>query len=155
MKVYLDTTVVSVQIFGGFSEQERERHSDVQTLFAKIDSGEIDAIVSFYVLQELYTICAELSDAAELETFAREVLLEILRRRIGVFRLLTREERLVHRHRFTIRDPSDEPHVISALLSGCDAIVTYDTHFDDVRDLIPVYTPTELMASLSGDSTQP
>lgn len=148
MKIYLDTTVVSVQVFGGFSEQERKRHPDVQALFAKIDGGEIDATVSFYVLQELYAICAELADAAELETFAREVLLEILHRRVGIFRLLTREERLIHRRRFTIQDPSDEPHVVAALVSSCDAIVTYDSHFDDIRDLMPVYTPTELIASL-------
>jgi predicted nucleotidyltransferase len=61
MKVYLDTTVVSIQIFGGVSEQERKRHSDVLALFAKVDGGEIDAIVSFYVLQELYAICVELA----------------------------------------------------------------------------------------------
>jgi len=79
MKVYLDTTVVSVQIFGGFSERERGRYSDVQMLFARIDGGEIDAVVSFYVLQELSALCAELADGAELETFVREVLLEILR----------------------------------------------------------------------------
>jgi len=146
MKVYLDTNVVSVQLFGAFSEQERERYPDVQALFAKIDGGEIDATVSFYVLQELYAICAELADATELETFVREIFLELLQRRIGIFRLLTREERLIHRRRFTIRDSSDEPHVIAALVSGCDAIITYDTHFDDVRDLFPVRTPAEWVA---------
>lgn len=148
MKVYLDTTVVGLQVFGGFSELERQRHADVQALFARIDGGDVDATVSFYVLQELYAICAELAEGTEVEIFAREILLEILRRRVGVFRLLTREERLIHRRRFAIRDASDEPHVISALLSGCDAIVTYDTHFDDVRSLISVFTPTELIASL-------
>ena len=149
MKVYLDTSVVSVQVFGGFSENERERYPDVQTLFARIDDGEIDAIVSFYVLQELYAICADLADTQGPEAFAREALLELLQRRIGIFRLLTREERLIHRSRFVLRDPSDEPHVIAAFVSGCEAIVTYDSHFDDVRDIVPVYTPASLIASMS------
>lgn len=147
MKVYLDTTVVSIQLFGSFSERERERRSDVKKLFAKIDSGEVDATVSFYVLQELYMICTELADAAELELFVREVFLEILHHRVGIFGFLAREERLIHRRRFTIRDPSDEPHVIAALISNCDAIVSYDSHFNDVRDIIQVYTPTKLVSS--------
>ncbi len=148
MKVYLDTSVISIQLFGDFSESERERYADVQALFARIDSGEITASVSFYVFQELYAICAELADASELEVFVREVFLELLRLKIGIFRLLTREERLIHRRRFTIRDSSDESHVVAALISGCEVIVTYDTHFEDVRDLIPVRTPSELTASL-------
>ena len=64
------------------------------------------------------------------------------------------KERLIHRRRFAITDASDEPHVIVALLSGCDAILTYDTHFDDVREVIPVYTPTELLASLITDQQE-
>ena len=77
------------------------------------------------------------------------MLLEVLQHRIGVFRFLSREERLIHRRKFTIHDPSDEPHVIAALLSECDAILTYDTHFDDIRDVIPAYTPETLLATLS------
>lgn len=155
MKVYLDTAVVSIQVFGAFSEQERKRYPDVRALFAQIDGGNLEATVSFYVLQELYTICAELVEATELEAFTREVLLELLQRRIGLFRLLTREERLIHRSRFTIHDPSDEPHVIAALVSNCNAIVTYDTHFNDVRHIIPVLTPTELMEHLLDSAAQP
>lgn len=146
MKIYLDTSVIVIQLFGGFSNEERERWPVVQALFARIDHGELDAVLSFYVLQELHEICAELAEDVELETFFREVLLELLQHRVGLFRSLTREERLIHRRRFTIRDPSDEPHVIAALLSGCDAIVTYDTHFDGVRSFISVHTPEELTA---------
>jgi predicted nucleic acid-binding protein len=149
MKIYLDTTVVSIQIFGGFSEKERRRYADVQALFTKIDSGKIDAIVSFYVLQKLYALCTELAEDATVETFAREVFLEILQHRLGIFRLLTREERLIHRYRFTIRDPSDEPHVVTALISGCNAILTDDSHFDEVPAIISVLTPDELLTSLS------
>ena len=148
MKVYLDTTVLGVRVFGPFSEKERERYPDVQSLFAKIDGGEIDAAVSFYALQELHALCAELDADAGFENTVREVLLEILHHRVDILPLLTREERMLYRRRFTIQDASDEPHVICSLVGGCDTIVTYDSHFEEVQGLLTIYTPRQALDAL-------
>ncbi len=59
--------------------------------------------------------------------------------------LLSREERLLHRTRFNIDDPSDQPHAICAYLNKCEAIVTYDEHFQKIKDTLPVYTPEEVI----------
>ena len=42
-------------------------------------------------------------------------------------------------------DPSDIPHVISALVEGCDCIVTYDSHFNAVSDMIRVLKPEDIV----------
>jgi predicted nucleic acid-binding protein len=55
----------------------------------------------------------------------------------------------IQRYRFTVRDPSDEPHVVTALISGCNAILTYDSHFADGQAIISVLTLDELLTSLS------
>lgn len=44
-----------------------------------------------------------------------------------------------------MRDSSDVPHVITAYLNNCSAIVTYDSHFDAVADIIPCYAPDTLL----------
>lgn len=62
--------------------------------------------------------------------------------------LLSREERLLNRARFNINDLSDQPHAISAYLNKCDAIATYDDHFQQIKDKINVYSPEEIIAKL-------
>ena len=56
MKLYLDTSVVSVQILGGYSDLDKQRSADTLNVFKQIDDGRLDAVVSFYVLQELYSV---------------------------------------------------------------------------------------------------
>ena len=43
---------------------------------------------------------------------------------------------------------SDQPHAISAYLNKCDAIATYDDHFQQIKDKINVYSPEEIIAKL-------
>jgi len=50
MKVYLDTSVLNVWLFG--REQETERYAQVCHLFEAINAGMVQAIVSLYSLQE-------------------------------------------------------------------------------------------------------
>lgn len=150
MKLYLDTSVVNINLFGGFSEREKGRYPQVVALFDAINSGRTDAIVSLYTMQEVYGFCRQICSEDEIEFFAREVFCELLENKIGIVGLLTREQRLIHRRRFAIHDPSDEPHIIMAVLSGCDGIVTYDSHFDTVRNRIQVYTPEEVLRVLHG-----
>jgi len=72
----------------------------------------------------------------------------LLANEVKLVPLLTRTERLVHRRRFTIRDASDETHVIVALLQGCDALVAYDERFRDAANVMPYLRPEELLAQL-------
>ena|GEM_PF-4145763 len=69
MKIYLDTNILGVRIFGSYSEAERIRTSDVNALFQKIENGLIDATVSFYVLQELYALCETFATGAAIAPF--------------------------------------------------------------------------------------
>jgi len=64
---------------------------------------------------------------------------------LTVLPYLKRTERSLWRHRIRLRDSSDEPHVGVALAHGCEAIITYDQHFQDVAELIPAYTPEEFL----------
>ena len=50
--------------------------------------------------------------------------------------------------RFTIADSYDALHVACAIFNGCDAIVTYDSHFDTVANIITVVTPQEALTQL-------
>ncbi len=145
MKLYLDTSVVAVQLFGRYTEKDRLRAGDTQTVFDGIDAERFEGIVSFYVLQELHLLSVDLAGETEPEQFSRQSILSLLQHRIGLFRLLNREERLLARRRFTIQDASDEPHVIAAIVSHCDAILTYDAHFASVKPVMPVYTPAEFL----------
>ena len=47
-----------------------------------------------------------------------------------------------------ISDASDKPHVISAYLAGCDAIISYDSHFQEATDFITALTPEEFLAHI-------
>ena len=50
MKIYLDTNILGVLLFGAFSEEEQKRFPDVQKLFTAIDGGELETIVFFSLL---------------------------------------------------------------------------------------------------------
>ena len=64
--------------------------------------------------------------------------------------LLTREERILHSRTFsTLSDASDVSHAISALLAGCDTIVSYDHHFDEIAPILPRYLPEEFASEIA------
>lgn len=48
----------------------------------------------------------------------------------------------------SIIDSSDQPHAITAALSGCHAIVTYDSHFDAIENQIAIHTPESLLREI-------
>lgn len=146
MKIYLDTSVILVYLFGRYSEPER--HPVVSQLFDKIRTGQLLACISLYAFQEIYKFCQEHYQTDVSNAF-RLALLRLLEHPLEINPLLTRYERLIYERRFTISDASDSPHVISAYINRCDAIVSYDSHFDEVTDFIDSLTPETLIAQLN------
>ncbi|GEM_PF-7002206 len=57
MRVYLETSVVVVWLFG--AEREPERRPATEALFRLVDEGRVQAVISLYTLQEVYTFCEE------------------------------------------------------------------------------------------------
>jgi len=147
LKVYLDTSVLNVYLFGKFSDIEVDRFPTVSDLFTLINSGKVHAIVSLYSIQEIYSFCKKIFHH-EVGHVARLSFLKLLNNEIELSGLLSREERLLHRAKFILDDLSDEPHAISAFLNKCDAIVTYDEHFQKIKDILPVYAPEELVSNI-------
>jgi predicted nucleic acid-binding protein len=144
LKVYLDTSVINIYLFGKYSEVESKKVPAVHNLFNLINSNKIHAVTSLYSIQEIFIFCKTIfgSDAGNI---ARLAFLELFKNNISLTGLLTREERLLHRMKFTLDDLSDQPHAISAYLNNCDAIVTHDSHFLKIKDKISIYTPEEII----------
>jgi predicted nucleic acid-binding protein len=126
-RIYLDASVVNVRLFG--QEKESERYAHVLRLFEAIDEGKVVAIVSIYTLQEICIFCRDRLAVKEPEKVAWLALREFLQHELGIVPLLSRVQKIVHSRTFEMRDASDQPHVISAYLYHCDAIVAYDEHF--------------------------
>jgi predicted nucleic acid-binding protein len=55
MKAYLDTTVLTLLLFG--QSHYPQRHAEVTAFFEALDAGRLQAVVSIYALQELCTYC--------------------------------------------------------------------------------------------------
>ncbi|MBM4137366.1 MAG: hypothetical protein FJ241_11120 [Nitrospira sp.] len=145
MNIYLDTSVITVYLFGRYSEIESKRFPIVARLFNLINSNKVHAVISLYSIQEIFVFCKTIF-GSEVGNIARAAFLELFKNEFSLTGLLTREERLLHRMRFIIDDLSDQPHAISAYLNNCNAIVTYDTHFLKIKDIISIYTPEEIVS---------
>ena len=152
MSVYLDVTVLVVYLFGQLKEPNR--YETVSGLFDKLQRQEWRACISLYAFQELYAFCEENYPAADVSEVFRLALLKLLAYSLQIMPLLTRHDRLIYERRFTISDASDKPHVISAHLAGCDAIVSYDQHFQEATDFIAALTPEELFVRLNSQEIQ-
>lgn len=113
MKVYLDTTVVTLLLFG--VQTDPIRHQEVTDFFVELDKGSLQA---------------------------HELML---------LPLLSRENRIVLNRRFPMRDTSDQAHAATAYHGGCEAIVTYDRHYQDIADRIPCLTAAEVLSRLAAD----
>ena len=122
---------------------ESKKAPRVSLLFKLINSGKVHTIISLYTIQEVFIFCKKIF-GTESGSIARLALLELFNNEFVLTRLLTREERLLHRMKFNLDDLSDQPHSISAYLNKCDAIVTYDSHFQKIKDKISIYTPEEI-----------
>ena len=111
-------------------------------------SGRISALISFYALPELYAYVATQYAAVPFNTTLRLSLVELFSVPFVIAPNLQRTEIEKWRHRITLSDATDVPHVASALANQCDGIITFDHHFRQVSNVIAVYTPDEYLAML-------
>ncbi len=125
MKVYLDISVINIYLFGKYSELETQRFPASDKLFKLINEEKINAVISLYSVQEIYIFCRKIfsDDAGHLSRISLSVL---FKNKFELAGLLTREERLLHRAKFSMDDLSDQPHAISAFINKCSAIITYE-----------------------------
>ena len=148
MRIYLDTSVINVHLFGGLSAVDAERFPPVEKLFELMNTRKTSAVISLYSIQEIFGFC-KIVFSEDAGRISRISLSALFSEEFELAGLLTREERLRHRMLFRLPDPSDQPHAVSAYLNKCDAIVTYDRHFQKIKDVIPVHTPEEIIARFS------
>ncbi len=142
MQVYLETSVLVVYCFG--KKLDPERYNSVKTLFDKINSEKIKGIVSFYSLHELFIFAIDNFSQDIGRTIGKRAIEEILKTRVEIIPLLNREQRVRYAHQMKLNDASDIPHAILAFIEKCDCIITYDTHFDSINDIIKIAQPEEL-----------
>ena len=152
MKIYLDASVINIFLFGKHSNVEKDRFPKVEQLFKLINSHKINSLVSIYTLQEIYTFCKKLFPPEDIGRIAKNTLQTLFNNEFEISGLLSRNERLLHRSEFNLDDLSDQPHAISAFLNKCDCIVTYDFHFQKIKDKIPVYSPDEILLQFTNDN---
>ena len=143
--LYLDTTVLIAYTLTRLIE--RERHADVVALIEKINAGEVVALTSFYALHEVLVFALRNAPSLELGIrIGKDALLQILQTEIGVLPMVTREERILNARTFSvIKDSSDAAHAISAYLNGCQFLVSYDKHFEDLPPLLEWKSPKDLI----------
>lgn len=113
MKVYVDTSVINVKLFGEYSKIETERYPSVIDIFNRINSGQIQAIISLHAFQEIYVFCKSNFPPDQAGQISRLAFLSLCQNTFDLIGLLTREERLLHRRKFDLPDRSDQPHAIS------------------------------------------
>jgi len=71
---------------------------------------------------------------------------KILETNIILAPLLNREQRILHAQKVSsLKDSSDVPHAISAIIYKCEAIVAYDNHFRAIDDVIPYLAPEDVV----------
>jgi predicted nucleic acid-binding protein len=144
-RLYLDSTILIAYTLTSLIE--KERHADVVAMIEKINAGEIVALTSFYALHEVLVFA--LRNAPNLELGIRvgkDALLQILKTEIGVLPMVTREERILNARTFSaIKDSSDVAHAISAYLKGCQFLVSYDRHFEDLPPVLEWKRPEDFI----------
>lgn len=129
MRLYLDTSVLATYTY--FSETEPRRFETVKQLLDKCVRNEIEIIISFYSLHELFLLAFEYLDEKS-EEIGLESVRTIVNMPIRLVPLLSREERIIYYKRFKMKDRADVPHAITAFVYDCDYIVTYDNHFKEI-----------------------
>ena len=142
-RVYIDTSVTNVYLFG--KDVEIERYVLTEHLFRLLDSRIVDGVISLYTIQEIYSYCQNNFPVDVLRDVTRLSIIEILQIDLEIAPMLTRLEKLIHQRKYQMTDSSDIPHAIIAELRNCDAIITYDSHFDEIKDVIMVMTPEEFL----------
>ena len=144
--LYVDTSVLLVYTLT--QTVERERYGTTSEFFARVASGSLTAATSFYALHEVHVFALDnVADFSTGAAYGRAALVQILSLPLQLFPLVSRTERRRHAARFAaLRDSSDLPHAIAAAVHGCEAIVTYDSHFDAVSAILPCRKPEDYLA---------
>lgn len=135
MRIYLDTSILVEYCFG--RKLEPNKYKSVKVLFEKINSNEIDGVLSFYSLHELFIFALENFSPDTSRDIGKSVLEEIIP-------LLNREARIRYSNSIKLNDSSDIPHAILALIEKCEYIVTYDSHFKALTQIKSI-TPNDLL----------
>lgn len=146
MRLYLDTSVLLPYLFGELDAPERYLPS-VQ-LFGRIDGQQVQAVVTFYALQELYGYIIRRFPSEDADRLFRTSLQQLLLFPLTIVPYLDRTEVRRWGYHLQLRDATDIFHVAAALIRGCDAIVTYDRRFQEVSEHISVWIPEECLAWL-------
>lgn len=147
MSVYLDSGVLIALLYSATESVEMAEASD--QFFAEIRTGRISALITFYCLPELYGYVERNYAVTQIDEIFRTSLGELLSFPIALKPFIDRTEFERLRRQISISDSYDIYHVAAALHHHCSAIITFDHHFQQVRDLIPVYTPDEYLATLA------
>jgi predicted nucleic acid-binding protein len=144
-RLYLDSTVLIAYTLTRLIE--KERHADVVAMIEKINAGEMVALTSFYALHEVLVFV--LRNAPGLDhgiRLGKDALLQILQTEIGVLPMVTREERILNARTFSaVKDSSDVAHAVSAYLNGCQFLVSYDKHFEDLPPILEWKRPKDFI----------
>ena len=152
MKVYLDTTTVILFIFG--QQRHPDRYVEIAALFDALDTGRLQAVVSIYALQELCAFCYGNFPVEQAPRVTRLAFYELLGHELLLAPLLSRMDRIILSRRFPLKDTSDQAHVATAFHNGCQAIITYDQHYQDIADRFSCLTAGEALVRLATESPQ-
>lgn len=151
--VYLDSSVLIAYLY---EEQSQPRkYEEARSLFDAIRQGMVEGVVSFYALPELYAHVEQYQDATQVNAYFRSSLVELFSLPLVIAPFLDRSDLKNLRQQFTISDPDDVRHAATAIFKKCDAIITFDHDFQQVLNLIPVYTPAEFLATLKPPESAP
>lgn len=146
MSVYLDASVLIAYLYQETDDPDKARQA--QYLFEALDTARVQATVAFYSLSELYGYVNSQYPEEQRDDIFRLSLVNLFSTPLLVKGFVDRTELEKLRRRYALTDSTDIPHVVAALHFGCSAIITFDHHFQQVRNLIPVFTPDEYLATL-------
>jgi predicted nucleic acid-binding protein len=143
--LYLDTSVLLVYTLT--QSVERVRYAATCAFLTQLESGALSGATSFHALHEVHLFAlANAPDVATGAAYGKAALAQILALPLQILPLVSRVERGLHSRTFhALRDPADVPHAVAAWVHRCEAIVTYDTHFKTIAQLIPYRTPEDFL----------
>ena len=143
--VYIDTSVLLPYTLTQAVEPDRYRSTE--KFFTRIRDRGLSAATSFYALHELYIFALDNApDFATGAVFGKAALEKVLGLPIRILPFVSRIERARYARKFSrLRDATDVPHAIAALVYECEAIVAYDEHFSAISDLIQYTMPEDYL----------
>jgi predicted nucleic acid-binding protein len=146
MSVYRDASVLIAYLYKETDDPAKAQQAE--RFFKFLRAENFQGVIAFYSLSELYGYTISNYSEEKSNEIFRFSLVNLFSFPLIVKPFVDRTEAERLRRRFTLTDSTDIPHVVAALAFGCSAIITFDHHFQQVRELIPVYTPDEYLATL-------